>query len=396
MGVDASTQGELQSILAGFRDQCVVNRGEVSPPDPGMCRARPQGNAAYAQLGGVYPIALFADRLVDRVLQGNQVQVQWNHADDPRGNRHPPGLKYMVTELLCHAAGGPEMVTSKGFDEAKLGIDPSQWNEFLFVVAEAATVWPTKHHRDMVLRLCEHSKAEICFGMEGQECALPADMPMAAAASPAQVFQMASTCPFSGQAGGQCPFSGQSTGPAPANTTSEARGRAVSALRSLSEVAVHAQAPMAGRVLDSSLQRSLDGLLEEDPDLCCPVSLLIFKEPVRASDGFIYEESMLRQLLQNRQRSPMTREVLKSEYGVAAEKMAEAIEFRHGRSEELIKFALQAAAGRPQMATSALERVVDYLVVLRTEQARYLAGEAAKVYSALGQQVPVGLHRLCC
>lgn len=374
-----------------------VNRGEVAPPDPGMCRARPQGNGAYAQLGGVYPISLFADRLVERVLHGDRVQVQWNHVDDPQGNRHPPGLKYMVTELLCHAAGGPEMVTSKGFDEAKLGIDPSQWAEFLFVVSEAATVWPTKHHRDMVLKLCEHSKAEICFGLEGQVVALPADLPMAAAASPAEAFQMASKCPFSGKSGGQCPFSGQSAGPAPANTTSVER-RAASALQScLSEAAAPAgQAPMAGRVLDSSLQRSLDGLLEEDPDLCCPISLLIFREPVRASDGFIYERSMLTQLLQNRQRSPMTREVLKSEYRAATEKMAEAMEFRHGRSEDLIKFALQAATQRPQMAITALERVVDYLAVVQTAQARHLATEAAKVYITLGQQVPVGLQRLCC
>merc|ERR1712048_57675 len=78
--IDTATQVELQSILAGFKDQCVVNRGEAAPQDPGMCRARPHGNAAYAQLGGVYPIALFADRLVERVIHGDRVQVQWRHA----------------------------------------------------------------------------------------------------------------------------------------------------------------------------------------------------------------------------------------------------------------------------------------------------------------------------
>jgi len=203
---------------------------------------------------------------------------------------------------------------------------------------------------------------------------------------------MASTCPFSGKSGGQCPISGQSKGSAPANTTGM-----VGHLQScLSEAAIRTQAPMAGRVLDSSLQRSLDGLLEEDPDLCCPISLLIFKEPVRASDGFMYEKSMLMQLLQNRQRSPMTREVLKSEYRAATEKMAEAIEFRHRRSEDLIKFALQAATQRPQMATTALERAVDYLAVLQTVQARHVATEAAKVYAMLGVRLPDGLQRLCC
>jgi hypothetical protein len=194
--IDAATQEELNSILAGFREQCVVNQGEVAPQDPGMCRARPHGNATYAQLGGVYPIALFSDRLVEKVLQGDRVQVQWNHVDDPEAIRHPPGLKYMVTELFCNAAGGPEVVTSKGFDEAKLGINPNQWTEFLNVVAEVAAVWPTRHHRDMVLRLCEQSKAELCFGMEGQEATPPRSsgtcLDMSAEPPAVQAFQMAS------------------------------------------------------------------------------------------------------------------------------------------------------------------------------------------------------------
>merc|ERR1712137_50509 len=248
------------------------------------------------------------------------------------------------------------------------------------------------------MKLCENTKAEICFGLEGQEGAAPADPPTAGAATPAQAFQMTSKCPFSGKSGGQCPFSGQTTGPALANATSGSGSRAAAPMQGrLSEAADSiGQAATVGRVLDSSLQRSLDELLEEDPDLCCPVSLLIFREPVRASDGFIYEKSMLIQLLQNRQRSPMTREVLKSEYRAATEKMAEAMEFRHGRSEELIKFALQAAVQLPQLAATALERVVDYLAVLQTGRARHLATEAAKVYVTLGKHVPVGLQRLCC
>lgn len=169
IGVDPRTQSEFLAILSGFQDQCVIHRGELVPEDPGMCRGRPEGSLAYAQLGGVYPLALFADRLVDKVLQGDRVQVQRNTVDDLTGSRHPPGLNYMITELLCHMAGGPELPTSKGFDEAKLGVDPNQWTAFLEIVAETASVWPTRHHRELVLKVCERSKVEICFGLEGQE-----------------------------------------------------------------------------------------------------------------------------------------------------------------------------------------------------------------------------------
>merc|ERR1719387_549302 len=115
---------------------------------------------------------------------------------------------------------------------------------------------------------------------------------------------MASKCPFSGKSGGQCPFSGKSESSASVLSNSTAESRAASTLQaSCSPTAAGTgHAASAGRVLGSSLQRTLDGLLEEDPDHCCPVSLMVFCEPVRASDGFIYEKAMLMQLLQNRQR----------------------------------------------------------------------------------------------
>merc|ERR1719399_1523357 len=204
MGIEASTQTELQAILAGFKDQCVLQHGEAVPEDPGRCRARPIGNSPYSQLGGVYPLALFADRLVDEVLKGDRVQVQWNQVQDTRGARHPPGLKYMVTELLCHSAGGPELPTSKGFDEAKLGINPNEWDAFLSIVAETAVVWPTRHHRELVLKIVEKSKIEFCFGLEGED--MPeVELPLAPVGT---ATTSVARCPFSGHAGGSCPFSG--------------------------------------------------------------------------------------------------------------------------------------------------------------------------------------------
>ena len=39
---------------------------ERPQPDPGL--PRPSGNSLYARAGGVYPLALFADRLVDALV----------------------------------------------------------------------------------------------------------------------------------------------------------------------------------------------------------------------------------------------------------------------------------------------------------------------------------------
>merc|ERR1711990_977362 len=116
---------------------------------------------------------------------------------------------------------------------------------------------------------------------------------------------MGGRCPFSGQAGGTCPFSGSSSlgaTPTPARASTVVHHR-----QDVDDVAsAPIQVPMAGRILGSALQKKLDKLTEEDPDLCCPVSLMVLSNPVIASDGFIYDQSSLVQLLANHHVSPMT------------------------------------------------------------------------------------------
>jgi len=389
LGVDAGTQCELLSILASFKAECVVQHGEPVPEDPGMCRARPNGNGAYSQLGGVYPLALFADRLVDNVLQDDRLQVQWSDVEDASGTRHPPGLKYVLTELLCHSAGGPELPTSKGFDEAKLGVDPDQWSAFLEIVSETATVWPTKHHRELIVKICEKSKVEICFGLEGQ--AQPNNVEAAEVAG-VDASVATARCPFSGKSG-QCPFSG---GQPAAKTT---RNVTVAADREQMAVVPDevVQAPMAGimagRILGSTLQSQFDKLSEEDPDLCCPVSLMVLTHPVLASDGFIYEEASLKQLLTSSQVSPMTRERLKQEYRPSQTKKNEAIAFRLERTQNLLDFAAEACTEQKQLALAALGRVEEYVEPLDSSVAEKFALQATHLYLRLGRSAPTALRQ---
>merc|ERR1719217_1806678 len=77
----------------------------------------------------------------------------------------------------------------------------------------------------------------------------------------------------------------------------------ISTLLGVDEAAVKATlegaAPSGGRQLGSNLQEKLDDLLTEDPDLCCPVSLMLFVDPVVASDGFMYEKDSIQALLRS-------------------------------------------------------------------------------------------------
>ena len=128
--VPAAARKELLEIIDGFQEQCVLPAGRAAPADPGAPRPHPSAvGTAFHRLGGVYPLSQFADRLVEALLSpaGAPIGVEFDAIDDPNGRRHPPGIKYLLTELLCSAAGGPEVVTARGFDDAKLGVPAASW-----------------------------------------------------------------------------------------------------------------------------------------------------------------------------------------------------------------------------------------------------------------------------
>ena len=166
--VPVGARRALLEILHGFEHQCVLTPGDTAPPDPGAPVPHPSSmGSGYHRLGGVYPIAHFADVLVERLIAvGSAVTVPVDNIDEKAAQRHPPGLKYLLTELLCHATGGPEVVTAKGFDDAKLGVAVSEWAAFSAIATEvAASVFPTQHHRAMILSTLGDLKAELCHGI---------------------------------------------------------------------------------------------------------------------------------------------------------------------------------------------------------------------------------------
>jgi len=66
----------------------------------------------YDSLGGVYSIATVVDDLINRVT--SDPRLNSNPLVDEAHHRVPPaGFKYLVTEMVCWAAGGPQKYTGK-------------------------------------------------------------------------------------------------------------------------------------------------------------------------------------------------------------------------------------------------------------------------------------------
>ena len=89
-------------------------------------------SSLYERLGGVYSIAAVVDQLIDRVM------------DDPRLNANPKvdeahhrvsraGFKYLVTEMVCWATGGPQTYSGKTMRDSHqhLDITAGEWLAFM-------------------------------------------------------------------------------------------------------------------------------------------------------------------------------------------------------------------------------------------------------------------------
>jgi hemoglobin len=91
-----------------------------------------QKPSLYERLGGVYSIATVVDDLIDRVMVDSRLNS--NPLVDEAHHRVPPaGFKYLVTEMVCWATGGPQKYTGKSMVEshAHLKITGKEWEAFL-------------------------------------------------------------------------------------------------------------------------------------------------------------------------------------------------------------------------------------------------------------------------
>jgi hemoglobin len=88
--------------------------------------------ALYERLGGVYSIASVVDDFVDRIMVDPRLNSN-PRVDEAHHRVPPPGFKYLVTEMVCWAAGGPQNYTGRSMQEShqELRITAREWEAFV-------------------------------------------------------------------------------------------------------------------------------------------------------------------------------------------------------------------------------------------------------------------------
>ena len=86
----------------------------------------------YDRLGGVYSIATVVDDFIDRVMADPRLNA--NPAVNEAHHKVPPaGFKYLATEMVCWASGGPQKYTGRSMADSHrhLNITPQEWEAFM-------------------------------------------------------------------------------------------------------------------------------------------------------------------------------------------------------------------------------------------------------------------------
>jgi hemoglobin len=92
----------------------------------------PQPPTLYERLGGVYNIATVVEDLIDRIMVDARLNAN-PRVDEAHHRVASAGFKYLVTEMLCGAAGGPQKYTGRSMYESHkdMKITGGEWDAFM-------------------------------------------------------------------------------------------------------------------------------------------------------------------------------------------------------------------------------------------------------------------------
>jgi hemoglobin len=86
----------------------------------------------YDRLGGVYAIAAVIDDFINRIMDNPRLNAN-PKVDEAHHRVSRAGFKYLVTEMVCWAAGGPQQYTGRSMRDSHVHLDitEDEWQVFL-------------------------------------------------------------------------------------------------------------------------------------------------------------------------------------------------------------------------------------------------------------------------
>ena len=117
----------------------------------------------YDRLGGVYNIATVVDDLIDRVMVDPRLNAN-PRVDEAHHRVSSAGFKYLVTEMVCWASGGPQKYSgrSMGDSHRHLMINEEEWAAFMSDVQQTLDKFEVpQEEQDELKAIVESTKESI-------------------------------------------------------------------------------------------------------------------------------------------------------------------------------------------------------------------------------------------
>ena len=92
----------------------------------------PAQKSLYDRLGGVYAIAAVMDDFINRVMDNPRLNAN-PKIDEAHHRVSRAGFKYLVTEMVCWATGGPQQYSGRSMRDSHVHLDitEEEWQVFL-------------------------------------------------------------------------------------------------------------------------------------------------------------------------------------------------------------------------------------------------------------------------
>src|SRR6266478_59309 len=134
-------------------------------PKPAATR-QPAAPTLYERLGGVYSIAAVVDDFIDRLMDDARLNAN-PKVDEAHHRVSRSGFKYLVTEQVCWAAGGPQRYSGRAMRDSHehLAITPGEWNAFLDDLRLTLdTFGVPERERQELFAIVNSTRADIVLG----------------------------------------------------------------------------------------------------------------------------------------------------------------------------------------------------------------------------------------
>jgi hemoglobin len=117
----------------------------------------------YDRLGGVYAIAAVIDDFIDRVMDNPRLNAN-PKVDEAHHRMSRAGFKYLVTEMVCWATGGPQQYTGRSMRDSHVHLDitEDEWQVFLADLQACLDHFAVpKTEQGEIFALVESTKSDI-------------------------------------------------------------------------------------------------------------------------------------------------------------------------------------------------------------------------------------------